>query len=148
MKALKDLWIYNTAWRRFDRGDIYFDKEILHVRREYGGSERAAAGESPAAVGGGPAATGGGPVAAGGLLAAGSSEQAPECGTGAASAGGTDRGELYVIPGLIDIHMHIESSMTTPTEFSNAVLPHGTTTIVADCHEVANVSASRALNRT
>ena len=46
---------------------------------------------------------------------------------------------LYLIPGFIDIHMHIESSMTTPTEFSNAVLPHGTTTIVADCHEVANV---------
>jgi len=46
---------------------------------------------------------------------------------------------LYLIPGLIDIHMHIESSMTTPSEFSNAVLPHGTTTIVADCHEVANV---------
>ncbi|MGH0054510.1 MAG: adenine deaminase C-terminal domain-containing protein, partial [Sphaerochaetaceae bacterium] len=48
-------------------------------------------------------------------------------------------GGLYLIPGFIDIHMHIESSMTTPTEFSNAVLPHGTTTIVADCHEVANV---------
>lgn len=46
---------------------------------------------------------------------------------------------LYLIPGLIDIHMHIESSMTTPTEFSNAVLPHGTTTLVADCHEIANV---------
>jgi len=46
---------------------------------------------------------------------------------------------LYLIPGLVDIHMHIESSMTTPSEFSNAALPHGTTTIVADCHEVANV---------
>lgn len=44
----------------------------------------------------------------------------------------------YILPGLIDIHMHIESSMTTPSEFSNTVLPLGTTTIVADCHEVAN----------
>ncbi len=52
---------------------------------------------------------------------------------------------LYLIPGLIDIHMHIESSMTTPTEFSNAALPHGTTTVVADCHEVANVFGSEGL---
>jgi len=59
---------------------------------------------------------------------------------------GDDGGEgLYLIPGLIDIHMHIESSMTTPTEFSNAVLPHGTTTLVADCHEVANVFGSEGL---
>ncbi|MBI9096072.1 MAG: amidohydrolase family protein [Sphaerochaeta sp.] len=53
---------------------------------------------------------------------------------------------LYLIPGLIDIHMHIESSMTTPTEFSNAVLPHGTTTLVADCHEVANVFGAEGLS--
>lgn len=52
---------------------------------------------------------------------------------------------LYLIPGLVDIHMHIESSMTTPTEFSNAALPHGTTTVVADCHEVANVFGSEGL---
>lgn len=38
----------------------------------------------------------------------------------------------YLIPGLIDIHMHIESSMTTPFQFSQAVIPHGVTTIVAD----------------
>lgn len=53
---------------------------------------------------------------------------------------------LYLIPGFIDIHMHIESSMTTPTEFSNAVLGHGTTTIVADCHEVANVFGAEGLS--
>jgi adenine deaminase len=47
--------------------------------------------------------------------------------------------ERWVVPGFIDIHMHIESSMTTPTEFSRFTLPHGTTTIVSDCHEVANV---------
>lgn len=46
----------------------------------------------------------------------------------------------YIVPGLIDIHMHIESSMTTPARFSEAVLPHGTTTVVADAHEIANVA--------
>lgn len=45
----------------------------------------------------------------------------------------------YMIPGLIDIHMHIESSMTIPSIFSKAALYHGVTTIVADSHEVANV---------
>lgn len=45
----------------------------------------------------------------------------------------------YIIPGLIDIHMHIESSMTFPGEFSAAVLPFGVTTVVADPHEIANV---------
>lgn len=45
----------------------------------------------------------------------------------------------YIIPGLIDIHMHIESSMTYPVEFSRIALPHGTTTIVADAHEIGNV---------
>lgn len=45
----------------------------------------------------------------------------------------------YIIPGLIDIHMHIESSMTYPGEFSRAVLPFGVTCVVADPHEIANV---------
>ncbi|WZL73705.1 adenine deaminase C-terminal domain-containing protein [Clostridiaceae bacterium 35-E11] len=45
----------------------------------------------------------------------------------------------YMIPGLIDIHMHIESSMTTPFQFSQAVIQHGVTTVVADPHEIANV---------
>lgn len=45
----------------------------------------------------------------------------------------------YVCPGLIDCHVHIESSMVTPTEFARAVLRHGTTTIIADPHEIANV---------
>ncbi|MCY6482903.1 amidohydrolase family protein [Clostridium aestuarii] len=46
---------------------------------------------------------------------------------------------MYMIPGLIDIHMHIESSMTTPPHFAQAVVQHGVTTIVADPHEIANV---------
>lgn len=45
----------------------------------------------------------------------------------------------YMIPGLIDIHMHIESSMTTPFQFSQAVIQHGVTTVVTDPHEIANV---------
>lgn len=45
----------------------------------------------------------------------------------------------YMIPGLVDIHMHIESSMSIPSQFSSAVLPHGTTSVVADPHEIANV---------
>ncbi|MDE1549146.1 adenine deaminase C-terminal domain-containing protein [Jeotgalibaca caeni] len=45
----------------------------------------------------------------------------------------------YMIPGLIDIHMHIESSMVPPAIFSGAALSHGVTTVVADCHEIANV---------
>lgn len=46
----------------------------------------------------------------------------------------------YVCPGLIDAHLHIESSMLTPIEFAKAVLPRGTTTIIADPHEIANVT--------
>jgi adenine deaminase len=45
----------------------------------------------------------------------------------------------YVTPGFIDAHVHIESSMLTPKEFSRAVMPGGTTAIVADPHEIANV---------
>lgn len=45
----------------------------------------------------------------------------------------------YIIPGLIDIHMHVESSMTYPREFSKTVLPYGVTCVVADPHEIANV---------
>ncbi len=45
----------------------------------------------------------------------------------------------YLVPGFIDGHMHIESAMVTATQFARAVLPHGTTTIFADPHEIANV---------
>jgi adenine deaminase len=45
----------------------------------------------------------------------------------------------YVAPGFIDAHVHIESSMVAPGRFADAVLPHGTTTIVSDPHEIANV---------
>jgi adenine deaminase len=45
----------------------------------------------------------------------------------------------YVCPGLIDAHVHIESAMTSVSQFVRAVLPHGVTTVVADPHEIANV---------
>lgn len=45
----------------------------------------------------------------------------------------------YAVPGLIDTHIHIESTMMNPTNFAKAVLPHGTTTVVTDPHELANV---------
>jgi adenine deaminase len=45
----------------------------------------------------------------------------------------------YVCPGLIDAHVHIESSMCMPPEFARAVLPHGVTTVITDPHEIANV---------
>ena len=45
----------------------------------------------------------------------------------------------YMVPGLIDAHMHVESGMLTPAGFAAAVIPHGTTTIMHDPHEIANV---------
>ena len=48
----------------------------------------------------------------------------------------------YLVPGFIDAHMHIESSKLTPAEFARAVLPHGTTAVVCDPHEIANVLGS------
>ena len=45
----------------------------------------------------------------------------------------------FMIPGLCDAHMHIESGMLTPAEFTRAVIPHGTTSMFADPHEIANV---------
>ncbi|MCJ7626808.1 MAG: amidohydrolase family protein, partial [Longimicrobiales bacterium] len=45
----------------------------------------------------------------------------------------------FLLPGLIDAHVHVESSMATPREFARAVVPHGTTTVVSDPHEIANV---------
>ena len=45
----------------------------------------------------------------------------------------------YVIPGLIDTHVHIESSQITPPRFAEAVLPRGTTTVAIDPHEIGNV---------
>jgi len=53
-----------------------------------------------------------------------------------------DLGGHYVCPGLIDAHVHIESSMVVPAQFARAVVPRGTTTVVTDPHEIANVAGS------
>ncbi len=50
-----------------------------------------------------------------------------------------EAGGRYMLPGLCDGHMHVESGMLTPAEFARAVIPHGTTTMFADPHEIANV---------
>ncbi len=47
--------------------------------------------------------------------------------------------EGVLVPGLMDAHIHLESSMVTPIEFAKAVIPHGTTTVITDPHEIANV---------
>lgn len=46
---------------------------------------------------------------------------------------------MFLAPGLIDAHVHIESSLLTPAEYARVVVPRGTTTVVADPHEIANV---------
>jgi adenine deaminase len=52
----------------------------------------------------------------------------------------------YLVPGFIDAHMHIESSKLTVDEFAKAVLPHGTTAVIADPHEIANVLGSDGIH--
>lgn len=51
----------------------------------------------------------------------------------------------YLIPGLLDAHMHVESGMLTVTEFVRAIIPHGTTGIFIDPHEIANVFGLRGV---
>jgi adenine deaminase len=50
-----------------------------------------------------------------------------------------DAAGRYVLPGLCDAHMHVESGLVTVTEFARAVIPHGTTSMFIDPHEIANV---------
>lgn len=50
-----------------------------------------------------------------------------------------EAGGRYLVPGLCDGHMHVESGMVTVTEFARAVIPHGTTSMFVDPHEIANV---------
>jgi adenine deaminase len=52
----------------------------------------------------------------------------------------------YILPGFIDGHLHLESSMLTPPELARALLPLGTTTVVADPHEIANVWGAAGLD--
>ncbi len=52
----------------------------------------------------------------------------------------------YISPGLIDAHLHIESSMISPKQFANFISTRGTTTIIADPHEIVNVCGENGLN--
>ncbi|MFJ7952988.1 adenine deaminase [Lysinibacillus sp. NPDC096418] len=56
-----------------------------------------------------------------------------------------DANGSYVVPGLIDGHIHIESSMLTPAEFSRVLVPHGITTVITDPHEIANVAGAEGI---
>jgi len=56
-----------------------------------------------------------------------------------------DLGGRYVCPGLIDAHVHVESSMVTPPQFARAVVPRGTTTAITDPHEIANVTGAAGI---
>ncbi|MGB7807502.1 adenine deaminase [Methanoregula sp.] len=51
----------------------------------------------------------------------------------------------YLVPGLIDAHVHIESSLLVPQEYTRMVASHGTTTVVADPHEIANVAGAEGI---
>lgn len=57
-----------------------------------------------------------------------------------------DGGGRYLVPGFIDSHVHIESSMVSPTEFAKGIIPWGTTSIIADPHEIANVNGTAGID--
>ncbi len=50
-----------------------------------------------------------------------------------------------IVPGFLDAHIHLESSLVSPSEFARAVLPHGTTTVITDPHEIANVMGTAGI---
>ncbi len=56
-----------------------------------------------------------------------------------------DGGGRFAVPGFIDTHLHIESSLVTPLEFDRCVLPHGITTVICDPHEIANVLGAEGI---
>ena len=56
-----------------------------------------------------------------------------------------DMARRIVVPGFIDTHLHIESSLVTPLEFDRCVLPYGVTTVICDPHEIANVLGTEGL---
>ena len=56
-----------------------------------------------------------------------------------------DHGGRLLMPGFIDTHLHIESSLVTPHEFDRCVLPYGVTTVICDPHEIANVLGTEGI---
>ena len=59
--------------------------------------------------------------------------------TGLSARHDLDLNGLYVCPGLVDAHVHVESAMLRPLEFAKLVAPHGVTTVISNPHEIANV---------
>ncbi len=57
-----------------------------------------------------------------------------------------DMSGKIVCPGFIDAHIHLESSLVTPVEFARAVIPHGTTTVITDPHEITNVMGTDGID--
>ncbi len=66
-------------------------------------------------------------------------------GQGYAARDQRDLDGQFVVPGLIDAHVHIESSMAGPPQFARAVVPHGVTTVITDPHEIANVAGAAGI---
>ena len=66
-------------------------------------------------------------------------------GTGYAGHTEIDLNGQYLVPGLIDAHVHVESSMVIPAQFARTVVPHGITTVVSDPHEIANVAGAAGI---
>lgn len=56
-----------------------------------------------------------------------------------------DLNDRFIVPGLIDVHMHIESSMLTPQAYAHEAIRHGVTTVVSEPHEIANVFGVRGI---
>lgn len=56
-----------------------------------------------------------------------------------------DAAGKYILPGLIDAHVHIESSLLIPSEYARAIVPHGTSAVIADPHEIVNVCGRKGL---
>src|SRR5690625_4356591 len=54
--------------------------------------------------------------------------------------------DQYILPGLVDAHIHIESSMLVPSEFARLAVQHGTVATVSDPHEIANVCGTEGIN--
>lgn len=73
------------------------------------------------------------------------SERVAGIGAGYRGAVETDLKGAFVAPGLIDAHVHIESSLCVPAEFARAVVPRGVTTVVTDPHEIANVCGAEGI---
>jgi adenine deaminase len=66
-------------------------------------------------------------------------------GTGCSGQQTIDLSGAYVAPGLIDAHVHIESSLCVPAHYAQAVVPRGVTTVVADPHEIGNVAGAAGI---